>query len=74
MLCKHSYKRCIFILINLINVNINRSNNFAHNERIVVHFCIRILSNYIFDTLCIALFYNLYRNILLFWYLTYKLR
>jgi len=65
MLCKHSCKRRTFILINLINANIDRSNNFAHNERIVARSCIRILSNYILDTLCIALFCNLYCNILL---------
>jgi hypothetical protein len=66
MLYKHFYKNRIFILINLINANINRSDNLAHNKRIVACSYIRILSNYIFNTLYIALSCNLYCNILLF--------
>jgi len=74
MLYKHFYKRRIFILINLINASINGSNNLAHNKRIVARSCIRILSNYTFNTLCIALFCNSYYSILLSYYSTYKLR
>jgi len=66
MLCKHSCKHYTFILINLINANINRSDNFTHNKRIIACSCIRILSNYTFNTLYITLFCNLYYNILLF--------
>ncbi len=73
MLCKHSCKRRIFILINLINASINRSDNLAHNKRIIVRSCICKLSNYTFNTLYIVLFCNLYYNILLSWYLIYKL-
>ncbi len=65
MLCKYSCKRRTFILINLINANINRSNNLAYNKRIIARFYIRILSNYTFNILCIALFCNSYYNILL---------
>jgi len=65
MLCKYSYKRRTFILIGLINANINRNNNLAYNKRIIARSYIRALSNYTFNTLCIALFCNLYYNILL---------